>query len=323
MRLCFRVGLALWMLIAGLSLFDESRAGADSPVAWSFVTDQELPYEISQRMTQQMTILTGEDDAPRQTEQEEVQLSLDWKLSLLWRVREVNDDGTATLQQTVRRVELRMTSPGLTVELDSAATEDAVGPAAMLSPLMTALVEHPLLFSATSRGQLTTLEIPDPLAAALKNSPGAGPWAAWTAPGLRMLVKQILLPLPPGGADLQPGYDWQENVELAPVSWNTADEGSGDQAPTVVQIGYRYDGRREEGGLPLAVFIPEITMRFPQSAGIDVQSQSTRGQLLFHAEAGRLESADVVRNLVLTRDDDDESLRQQIEQSSAVRWLGS
>ena len=282
---------------------------ADDPVAWNFSVGDELRYRITQSMDQEIE-LPPAADAP----QVRAVLASKATFEVSWRVVAVGEDGTAELRYTFRRVALRLETPGLGVDIDSSTVADATGPAAMLSPLVRAMIDNEITAQVTPQGDIVGWDVPDRLVRALRNSPGSKAVGNISSPaGLKMLARQILFAVP-AVSPLEPGYSWSVSHEVAGVTMGAPQA----QSHSIVTT-YRYEGRRDEAGASLAIFTPDIAVDFANQN--DVISQSTRGEIRFDAVEGRLQSASVDHAFALDYQRGQRTGHLQVKQTSDVALL--
>lgn len=295
-RLVPRLAAAAW----ALALVPLAATAAE-PLAWKFAPGLTNRYRMSHDTSFTIDSGAAEDAA--------AESSLVTDVS--WTVEKLNDDGSALLVQRIDRLRRSAgTGDGSAAEIDSAAEKDPNNQAAMLVPLFKALTANPFQVTMTPRGEITSVELPEPLAEALKNQPGApqmGDLA--TAEGFKKLVQQASFVLP---EKLEPGVEWTATSEtqLPAVGKQTA-------ATT-----YRYEGPKEVDGRPLEAFAARVSISFSGGeAPVTVTNQESVGEILFNREAGRLESSRLDMAIDLKITVAGQEVAQHVEQTVVLEWV--
>jgi hypothetical protein len=273
---------------------------AAEPPSWKFEPGLSNRYRLTQQTNIDRTGAGGDAKA-----------STTLVIDSSWTVKEVQDDGSAVLDQRIDRMRVSMsTGEGQKAEIDSQSADSPQGPAAMLTPLLKAVTSHPFQVTMTPRGEITHVEVPEALTDALKNQPGAAQMGELaTAEGFKKLISQAALVLP---ETLEPGAEFTRTTE-------TAAPAVGKQIATTT---YRYDGSRDVNGKTMEVFTPSITVSFEGGpASIEVAEQSSKGELLFNRTYGRLESSRLDQHLSLRISIASQQTQQKIEQTVETQWL--
>lgn len=178
----------------------------------------------------------------------------------------------------------------------------------MLVPLFKALTAAPFQVTMTPRGEITQVELPEAVAEALKNQPGAPQMGELaTADGFKKLVGQASFVLP---EKLEPGMEWTARTEsqLPAVGTQTA------------VTTYRYEGPKEVDGVPLEAFSARLSLSFAGGElPVTVTNQESVGEILFNRQEGRLESStmDMLTDLKITA----AGQEVRIEQNVDMHWL--
>ena len=93
-RMCLACSLAL------VAFSVAQVAQADTKLRWKFTKGEKTSYEIGMDVTQDMKL----GDMPLSVKMSQV-------MNMTWEVKDVADDGTATMNQTIDRVRMEMTLP--------------------------------------------------------------------------------------------------------------------------------------------------------------------------------------------------------------------
>jgi hypothetical protein len=293
LRILAACGLALILL--------PSAAQAADPLHWKFTPGLTNRYRMTQNTKLAMNTGPGGN----------VQTDSKMTLDLSWTVEEVDDDGSAVLNQRIDRMQMKIsTGAGQSTEIDSASDEPPQGQAATLVPLVKALTAEPFTVTMTPRGEITDVNVPESIVEALKNQPGAAQMGDLATPeGFKKLVAQASFVLP---EKLAPGVEWKTKTAT--------------QAPSIgtqtAETTYRYEGPKEIDGQPLEVFSAKIAVSFAGGQlPIEVTKQESSGQILFNREAGRLESSNIkqLTNVKITVGDN--TVDQTIDQNVEMKWV--
>lgn len=294
-----RLGLPV-VAIALLLLAPASSAQAADAIVWKFKPGLTNRFQMSQETKVTKTGAGGE-------------MSVDSVLTIdmSWTVKEVKPDGSAVLEQRVDRMRMNIsTADGMKSDIDTDAKEDPQGQAAMAAPLLKAVTGHPFIVTMTPRGEVTDVVVPDAVAEALKNQPGAAQMGELaSAAGFKKMVGQASFVLP---EKLEVGKEWTSTTEakLPVVGTQTA------------VTTYKYEGPIETEGVKLEKFSAEVAVSFAGGeVKVEVPSQESNGEVLFNGEEGRLEQSKItqVTNLKITAAG--QVVEQKIEQTIGVKWV--
>lgn len=209
----------------------------------------------------------------------ELEGALDETLDYTWEALEV-EGGVAKIEQRV--VKLRASSSGTLGEsvFDSASDAAPSGVAALAAPVYQAMLEAPVRFTLSRRGEPRGVEPGDPLAQALMNAPGAESTSK-TVTAANRLVLSPWAPLPQEG--IEPGSSVEMRLEM-PVA------GVG---LVTLPLTVRRGPDRKAGGKELVTLVYSADSAEVAALGKPAGGRITRaraeGQLLFDPLAGRLE----------------------------------
>lgn len=284
------------LLVAALA----ATSSAAEAIVWKFSPNLTNHYQMSQDTKVTKTGAGGD-------------MTVDTlnKIDMSWTVKEVKPDGSAVLEQQITRMRMTIqTGDGVKSEIDTAAAEDPQGQAAMAAPLLKAITGNPFIVTMSPRGEVTDVVVPEAVAAALKNQPGAAQMGELaSAEGFKKLVGQASFVLP---ETLDPGKEWTGTTEAKLPLVGTL---------TSVTT-YKYEGPAEVEGQQLAKFSAKVDANFAGGeVTVEVPSQESKGEILFNGEAGRLESSAInhLMNLKITANG--QVVEQKIDQTIGVKWL--
>jgi hypothetical protein len=231
-------------------------------------------------------------------------------IDMSWTVREIEDDGSAILDQKIDRMRMTILAGGQKVDVDSAAKEEPKNQAAMLAPMLKAFTAKPFKVTMTPQGKITEVEVPDEMVEALKNTPGGAALGDMATPeGFKKMVTQAEFAMP---EKLEPNDQWTQKMEMQLP-------GIGKQ---IAETTYKYEGAKEIDGKEYEVFTPSLDIRYEGGATtVNVGDQKSTGQILFDREAGRLEKSELKQNMTLTLTAGGQSIEQKLEQTIEMKYV--
>ena len=253
-----------------------SASAEDAPLLWKFQAGDEHHFQMTQDMDMEMEI--GDRN---------VETNVHQLMDMTWKIEQVDDQGLATMLQTIDRVRMEMQAPGQQeMDYDTDSDEAPSGFASMVAPLFKALTAEPFKVSITPRGEIKDMEVPESLAKAMKATPGAAAMGEmFSDEGFKNMLQQSSLILPEP-KDLKPGHEWTTKSAMKNAAFGNLD----------IEATYRYLGPREVEGKTYEVFGITMEMDFGEGPGgvqIDITSHESHGEILFSREAGRLESSKI------------------------------
>ncbi|MEW4569415.1 DUF6263 family protein [Tautonia sp. JC769] len=267
--------LLVWVPTACLLL--SAPSGAAETLRWKFAQGDTHQYELNQT-----TVTTA------MVQNQEVKTTINQTVDMAWEVDSVNDDGSARVAQTIERVRVSLDSQFASFAYDSQDDAAGEGPAAMLKPVIDALVGSRVVLVMNTRGEVSDVEVPDEMIERLRN---AGPGAQAlqnlaSAEGMKGLIGQSTLILPE--EEVEAGASWTRNVELptpqgvlALTNTYTLEEAESDSAARIA----------------LSMNIDDFKVAPDSPFEMKVEEQSGTGTYTFDTSAGRLASSEVKQGL--------------------------
>lgn len=264
------------LLIVGAALM-ASRAAADEALRWKLAAGDVLDYQTRQDMNVNVDAGAGAQMA----------MTAGQTLSATWTVKSVAENGDATIEQKIDRIQTKRTAPdGQGFEYDTDSEEPAAGIAAMIAPMLEAKTSGPLTFTMSPRGEVRDVKLSDELAEAVKGSPGGSENAV---EDFKSQVSQLAFQLP-------------ENPLKTGETWTTKNviNSAGGTAESI-EMTFTYDGTRDADGTTYAVIKPSLKLDLGQSPAVQmkVKDQKTDGEVLFDVQAGELHSLSINRKLTI------------------------
>lgn len=276
-----RICLAI-LLVGSVCLVLPNGASAATLLRWKLATGDRLQARYEQQ-TSSTVMVAGK---PAKT-------SLDVTLEMLWQVEDVAD-AKATIQQSIERIDLKMHSPGAdSIQFDTAAQKQPVGPARQLAATLSPLVGRKLTIAMTERGEVLDNDPAGkpqdaPKAAPAKLSPSGTPPPV-SADKIRRLSGHTLVVLP------------EQAVETGDT-WTAKSDIAGPLGVIQQEVKYTYKGPQERGGKMLeqidfvAQFMPPAADKI--SSNLTVKEQVHSGSVFFDNAAGRVVEAEQSQKLV-------------------------
>lgn len=224
-------------------------------------------------------------------------------------VRDINEDGAATVQLTIERVRLSLITPAQVnrpFEYDSSSRRTDSAPPGY-AELMGQLVGARFLVEHSDRGEIVPLDVPEPLLERLQNAPAAARiWMPDPPENLRQLITQTSLTLPQ--SPVRPGDVW-EAVQTVALP----------QGPAELRQVWTYEGTAPDGLDRIGVR-HEPSPDAPQ-AGLretPVRLVSSTGTILFDSTRGELTSMNVLQKFVVELPHGGQQHYQEIDQRIRV-----
>jgi hypothetical protein len=242
---------------------------AADPIRWKLAAGDELRYDIT---TSNALTLGDEPSVYR----------LDQTLSVVWQVIDVFGDGTATIEQSVERIRLKLDDPLGQVDYDSDRDDEPASLAALMAPVFESILQESVRWSISPRGEVSDVAIPAALLEAVAESPLAKSLDQFASD---VGVRGFLIPRLPGfpEGEIEANHQWTETA-------TSANQPSGAQT---VETTYRFTGDEGSGSRTLATFAigPAVTMAEQDGEAVALTSQDASGELRFNRTEGRLESS--------------------------------
>ena len=275
-RMCLAVSLAL------VAFSVAQVAQADTKLRWKFTKGEKTSYEIGMDIAQDMKL----GDMPLSVKVNQV-------MNMTWEVKDVADDGTATLNQTIDRVRMEMVLPQPNQEpirYDSDAKEKPAG-SEMLSRIYDAMIGKPFVIKMTPLGKVVDFKAPEAVLAAFKNSPMPGGGNMFSEEGLKQMISQSVPPLPEEA--VSKGTTWEQSSAM--------------QAPPfgkqVTKTEYKYAGPEELDGKKVDKIDVSMDLKFEATddsqAKIKLKDAEAGGEIFWDNTAGHPVESRITSSMTL------------------------
>jgi hypothetical protein len=271
--------VALWIVAVVVAGWPGSAAAAE-PLRWKFHVGDRLACRAAQNM--HLNLDGGSVGALSATTEQ--------ILDVTWSIKGVNERGEAVVAAKIDRVQMKMTDvERQELDYDSASEEPPTGIAAMNAPLYEAIAAGEYEITLTARGEVRDVVIPEALQSAIEATKSDDVGADQFVAAIKSMITRGVFELPAEPPAI--GDEW---------SVRTSVEIPGSEGATVDTV-YRYEGNRTVDGATLAVIRPTLRMSLSGKTPLAmmVKDQATVGEVLFDAEAGRLQSISIRHDVQL------------------------
>jgi hypothetical protein len=284
-------------------------ASAQSPPRWKFKEGDSLNYVV-ERSAEGKVNLTGAEFA----------FKMGMAFDTTWLVKSVAADGTASVEQTVDRIQISMSSPlAGNVAYDSKSTDKpATGPVwTLLEPVVSGMLGQTFKVKISPLGKVTDIELPQKLVESFaKQRVGQNRQAglgiggnAFTERGVKELITRSVVPLP-------------ETTDKA-VTWTQAFD---NPIPFIgvqtAEIKYSLAGNEMVDGKKLLKIsaVTELTFEPEENprAELEITSQEGSSVVYFDAEGGRMIKSNGSQASSMEMSGPQE-LTQEIKETSSIR----
>ena len=289
-----RIGMLLSTLAAVFGMAVARPAHGAETLRWKFKPGETLRYTMVQETTQGM-----------KAQGQNIKTVLNQTVDLHWSVKNVASDGVAELSQTIDRVRTKVEGPGNSFEFDSQAGKDPEGQiAAMLTPMLKALVGAEFTFKMNGRGELSEIKVPQKLIESLRQAgPAANAGGMFSEEGMKNLISQSSLTLAEGA--LEKGKSWTQQAKVPVPMLGTM----------VMDKTYTFDGPSSKDPGQLQILLETKVALEPaadSNIAVKITSQKGTGDFTFDPQAGRVVSSRVNDKLQMSLS----VMGQELEQST-------
>jgi hypothetical protein len=286
--------------VALLCLLTANVTPAQQVLRWKFQPGQQLHYHLEQLIKQELTPANSAA----------MQFTTTQTMKMRWEVKTINEDGTATVEQTVESFQAKMESAqGTMFEYDSTAGEEPEGLAKMLVPMLEALLNRPMVVRLTPRGETKEMKLPNGFLQKVNQLAGGGQFGQlFSEDWMKQFGNVSILPEGP----VTTGQTWQNETEISNAIVG--------QMKVVTTS--RYEGPVEREGrtfdrISTAIqFVPE---KKEQPGIVGIREQSGEGTLEFDAEAGRLQQSESRTTMKMNIDILGQKMLQDLQMDMVMR----
>lgn len=272
-----------FIALAAIALLSVASAQAESQLRWKFKEGQTINYVLNRGVEGKLN-LTGSD----------INFQMGMAFDVTWKVKSVAADGTADVDQTVDRIQIKMSSPlGGDMVYDSQNPTPPAGPVwAQMSPMIDGMLGQTFGMKISSLGKVTDIALPEKLAEVFKKQQAGGNrqagfgigGGAFSERGIKELIEKSVLPLP----EAAPANDvtWKQHFE-------NQMRGMGTQMSDTT---FTSSGNEKLDGKDVVKIaaVTELTFEPVENPMADVEITSQEGSATFYfdAEAGQMIKAE-------------------------------
>ena len=283
-------------------LFLPLAAGATEPLQWKWAEGDESRY----LMTQTMSMSMDAGDAGQ------IESTTRQQMLLRWAVEEINAEGAAVISQGMDRITMETDGPmGQGFTYDSASDAPPVGMAAMVAPILDAMVASDMQVTMAPTGELTEVQFTEDLAEAFKRLPGG----SVSSDMVTQISKKMAFQFP------------KEPLEVGKSWTTTATINAPQMGKMKTDTVYSYIGKKEIEGQTLEAFSVAITIHSAGAGQLDVPmsitSRESSGEILFDRETGRLVHSKLTQVMDIVVTVDEKEVMNTVEQTVEMRELGA
>ncbi len=296
-------------LLLALAIFQASSAWAADPIRWKFKEGQSLNY-VLERGAEGKVNLTGAEFA----------FKMGMAFDTTWQVKSVAADGTASVEQTVDRIQINMSSPlAGTMAYDSKNSEKpAAGPVwAMLEPVVTGMLGQTFKVKISPLGAVSDIELPAKLTESFaKQKVGQNRQAglgiggnAFSEKGVKELLTRAVVPLPETSDE---DAAWSQSfANVIPFIGTQTTE-----------VSFSLAGNEKVDGKDLVKIETATELTFEPAddarAELEITDQEGSGVFYFDAAAGYMISATGKQSSAMEMSGPQE-MTQEIKETSSIR----
>lgn len=290
-RLCLTLVLLLPVQLASGQTADT----AQGQLRWKFQPGQVYNVLMTQNMKQDMQVAGQPVHSTNNT-----------KMTMRWIVEDVDQDGVATISQTMDRVQMEMEAPMIgKVVVDTDDETDTPGTAAQMAGMFRPMIGAKIKQKMSSRGEILEVNIPDEVLKGFKSSPMGQ--AGMSADAIKDMTTKASPVLPPGQVEV--GQTWsKQGTSRSPVGAISIDNSFTYEGTTV-----KDDRLLHKIGLKMKMDFEDGENKL--GAKITVVDQDSNGTLYFDSDAGHLTGSELDQNMTMNVEVAGQKIVQKIEQT--------
>lgn len=272
-----------------------STALAQSTLRWKFQEGQTLQVRCVQ-----------ETDTVMIVNNRRITVAIENQMEMQWEVKKVAEDGSADLEQTFKRLQMKMqTASAPPIQYDSEAKEQSSPAAEMVAEHIQPVLAQACSIRINSRGEIQEVKLPPELTKALTGDEAKTWKSPFTKEGLEKTLRQVAVVLPEAAISKGDSWDQRRDIDspLGRVQLNS-------------KYTYHDSVKQDDRALEELRLTSELKFLTPPPGGLKLVDQQTTGKLLFDAAAGRLASSQTEQKMTTERLYRDQKIR--VESTSTV-----
>ena len=304
-----RTHITCLALIFGATLM-AGAVRADTTLKWKFKEGDVLNY-VMDNATEQKIDRQGAV----------IDIGTRFVFDLTWKVKSVAADGTAEMEQTVDRLQFKVTSPFANMDYDSKSEKKPEGPIwDQMEPMMTALLGQAFQLKVSPSGKVSDIKLPEKLAKHFADQQGGGGGGrrglgamlgGFSENGVKEMIQKSVLPLP-------------EKPVTADTKWNQSFEmvmpGAGKQKTLVT---YSYSGSEQQEGKSLDKIATKVELTFEPAENsqteVEITEQEGSATIYFDTAAGRTVKSSAKQKMKMEIAAPNQELTREVTETSSIR----
>jgi uncharacterized protein (UPF0333 family)/uncharacterized membrane protein YgcG len=307
---------ALVVAVAACVASSAATAQADNTLRWKFKEGDTLNY-VMDRETEMKMDLSGSL----------VEIKSGMIFDTTWKVKSVTADGTAMLEQTVDRIQMKMDSPFASLDYDSKKPGSGSGQAwEMIGPTIEALVGQTFTLKATAAGQVSDITLPAKLKEQFEKQSGGGGGGGRRGGGggmggmmggfsensVKEMITRSIVPLPE--KPVAPDVNWTQSF---------AEEMRG-AGVKKTEVTYSTSEKTTEDGHEIQKIAAksDITFEPAEESQVDIEIEEQEGDMTiyFDVNAGRTVKAEGNQKQVIAITAPNREITQEVDEKVTVRY---
>jgi hypothetical protein len=300
-----------FVLVAALALVPVAARAAEAPLRWKFKEGETLNYVMDRSIDGKLNF-SGAD----------LEFTVKMVFDSSWKIKSVAKDGAASIDQTIDRVQMNMSSPlAGSIEYDSQDSKMPDNPLwSQMEPIVTGLVGQTFSWNVTPQGKVSDIKLPEKLAEIFAKQGGGGGGRQqgamgignnpFSEKGVKELIEKSVLVLP----DVPPGKD---------VAWKQAFENPIPRIGTqTAETTFKYSGSETLDGKKVAKITSATELTFAPAedaqADLEITKQESEATYYFDPAAGRVIKANATQMSALELSGP-RDLTQELKETTTVR----
>jgi hypothetical protein len=305
----------LAVTIATCGMLSAGIARADNTLRWKFKEGDTLNY-VMDRETDMKIDLSGSL----------IEIKSGMIFDTSWKVKSVDKDGAASIEQTVDRIQMKMDSPlGGGLDYDSKKPGSGQGQIwDMMGPMIESLVGQTFTLKATATGQVSDITMPEKVTEALAKQQGGGGgggrrggggmggmMGGLTENSIKEMITRSIVPLPEKA--VTPDIKWSQSF--------TEDMRGAGTKKTEVTYSTSEKTSTEGHEIQKIAAKSDITFEPAEESQVDIEIEEQEGDMTiyFDVNAGRTLKAEGVQKQTIAITAPNREITQEVEEKVTVR----
>ena len=250
---------------------------SDGELAWKFKEGQVLKMKMTQNVKTVMQIAGQEMETTNDSINE-----------MTLKIKSVDSEGVATADNTLDRMLVNTSAPGMSIKYDTADSEAADGAAEQMAQVLAPMIGPVISQKMRPNGEIFDVKVPKEMFAGAKS---ANPMMSqmFNEASIKEMTSKSSLVFPKKSPEV--GGKWENESEIS-------------MGPAKVKnkIEYEYLGVSDVDGKPHHVIQAVMKMKFPDGImgmEVDISDEDTKTMFFFDGVAGRLTKSELDQNMTM------------------------